>query len=90
MRPSPAAASAEARDASPILLVVTEISGRGVSAATRATISTRSLRSSGSPPVKRTWRTPSSDMAIRASRSILSACISSLVGVDGRFSAGMQ
>ena len=70
--------------------VVSEISGRGSSAAHAAMMSTRSLRSSGSPPVKRTWRTPSSCTAMRVRRPISSACSSWFAGWVGSPSAGMQ
>src|SRR6516225_12132304 len=51
IRSTPASRSAPARRESPIPLVVSEISGRGDSAAVRETIDSRSRRSSGSPPV---------------------------------------
>ena len=85
---------AVARCARPSPLVVREISGRvppGVRrAATAPTMSSSERRSSGSPPVKRTWSTPSVPTAIRARRTTSASVRVSAVGSHGRPSAGMQ
>ncbi len=58
IRSRPASLSAPAVLASPSALVVSEVSGRGSRAAVRRTMSTSPRRTSGSPPVNRTSRTP--------------------------------
>ena len=62
----------------------------GAAADDSAMISTRSARVSGSPPVKRTSRTPSSRPAIPTSRAISTAVSRSAFGMLGSPSAGMQ
>ena len=89
-RSSPAAASAPARSASPTALVVIAISGRGASAATASTIDSRSRRTSGSPPVMRTRRTPRDSTAIRTSRTSSAPVSRPAAGVSATPSAGMQ
>ena len=69
--------------------MVIEISGRGRSAAIRATRSGTPRRSSGSPPVSLTSVTPS-ETAIRTSRMISSSVSSVSFGSQSSPSGGMQ
>ncbi len=71
-------------------LVVSEISGRGRSAAVRATMPASPRRSSGSPPVNLTSRMPSRSTATRISRTISSSLSTSGFGSQSSPSGGMQ
>ncbi len=90
IRSSPAAFSPAARRSRPIPLVVSEMSGRGSSAAVAAMMSARSGRSSGSPPVNLTSRMPSVSTPIVINRMISSPVSTSGVGSQSRPSGGMQ
>ena len=90
IRSRPASRSAAARRASPMPLVVSDISGRGLSAEVRSMIDSSSRRSSGSPPVNRTSRMPSISTPIRISRTISSPVRTSGAGSQSRPSGGMQ
>ena len=90
IRSRPASRSATARLASPIPLVVSEISGRGVRAAVLAMIDSSSRRSSGSPPVNRTSRMPRLVTPILISRTISSPVSTCGAGSQSRPSGGMQ
>ena len=89
-RSSPAAASGPASRASPMPLVVSEISGRGSSSAVAAMIAGRPRRISGSPPVNRTSVMPSRRTATQISRATSSSVSSAGPGSQSRPSAGMQ
>lgn len=90
IRVSPASASACARAASPMPFVVRDSGSSGCSARTPATISSRSRRTSGSPPVRRSSATPSSRTPTPTSRTISVEVMSWPAGSQGRPSAGMQ
>jgi hypothetical protein len=90
IRSSPASCSAPALRLSPMAFVVREISGRGRSAAVRATMPTRPRRSSGSPPVNLTSRMPSRSTATPISRITSSSVSSSGEGSQSSPSGGMQ
>src|SRR5450756_1527470 len=90
IRSRPACFSSTARLSSPIPLVVSEISGRGPSAAVLVMMSARSRRSSGSPPVNLTSLMPSVSTPILSSRTISSPVSTSGAGSQSRPSGGMQ
>ncbi len=89
-RSSPAALRAVAVRLRPMPLVVSDMRGRGVSAAHCSTMETRPGRSRGSPPVKRTSVMPSEVTAMRMRRTISSSESSSLLPSHCRPSSGMQ
>jgi len=89
-RVSPAARSASARRSSPIPFVVIANGMPGAASALSRTISTRSPRVSGSPPVNLTSFTPNCRQPIPTRRAISGAVSSSSLGITGSPSAGMQ
>ena len=94
-RSSPAFRRPVARLSSPSPLVVRPMSGlfpsrRVRSSASAATISSRSLRMSGSPPVRRMRSIPRRSTASRASRAISAASSRLGPGSHARPAAGMQ
>ncbi|GBD30302.1 hypothetical protein HRbin32_01405 [bacterium HR32] len=88
-RRSPASASGRARSASSTPFVVSATSSMPGMAAMPRTSSTSPGRTVGSPPVSRTFWTPSS-AAMRVSRRISWSCSSSAAGRKRMPSAGMQ
>ncbi len=90
IRVSPASTSCGALRSRPIPLVVIDTGRPGTAVVVWRTISTRSGRVSGSPPVKRTSRTPRSWTAMVTRRAISSGVSNSPRGTMGRPSAGMQ
>ena len=89
MRPRPASARGPASRGSRIALVVIDTSSTPGRAAMRPTISTRSGRRVGSPPVSRNFRKPTLTAAA-ATRSISSAVNSSGEGMKLSPRSGMQ
>lgn len=89
-RESPARARPTARCSRPTALVVIDSGIPGTSSLHPATITSRSRRRSGSPPVNRTSRIPRRCTATPTSRMISSAVSRSRAGIAGSPSAGMQ
>ena len=89
-RDRPASRNADARRSRPIPLVVIASGMPGAARALNRTMSTRSPRVSGSPPVNRTSLTPRECHPMPTRRAISGAVSRSSLGMAGSPSAGMQ